>query len=221
MKGIEPPTESFYVKTLLKGYTKQDVQLPGRKPISKKLLHKLLISIQSHISIDYEKLLLTSLFSLMYHSLLRISEVTESKYNNHNILFNQIKVNKRHTKLNITFKTFKHSTASIPIQVTSQNNGICPVASYLSYIHVRGSFRGPAFIRQDHTPLTRTYVKQHLDSALSFIGIAHPTYNTHSFRIGKATDMHSKGHSDSQIQLAGRWKSTAFKKYIKPVLVSL
>ena len=46
-------------------------------------------------------------------------------------------------------------------------------------------------------------------------------FNTHSFRMGKATDMHNRGYSDAQIAKAGRWASNAFMRYIKPNVIIL
>ena len=38
---------------------------------------------------------------------------------------------------------------------------------------------------------------------------------SHSFRAGLATMMAKAGCSDKEIQLTGRWTSTAFKSYVK------
>lgn len=41
------------------------------------------------------------------------------------------------------------------------------------------------------------------------------------FRIGAATLGKSKGISDEQIQLLGRWKSNAYRKYIRIPLLNI
>ena len=46
-------------------------------------------------------------------------------------------------------------------------------------------------------------------------------FNTHSFRIGKASDMAKAGASKTQIALAGRWRSNAYLKYIKPKYIDV
>ena len=41
-------------------------------------------------------------------------------------------------------------------------------------------------------------------------------YNTHSFRIGTATSAEAAGLTESQIKTLGRWRSNAYRCYIKP-----
>jgi len=60
-----------------------------------------------------------------------------------------------------------------------------------------------------------------MQDILHMAGYSPKSFNTHSFRIGRATDMALEGCSDQQIKLAGRWKSYAFKDYIKPYLIRL
>ena len=40
-------------------------------------------------------------------------------------------------------------------------------------------------------------------------------YDTHSFRIGRATDLSKGGRSLSKIKRAGRWKSNAVYNYLR------
>ena len=220
ISGFKTPTNSFFVKTLLKTYTRQSQPSSSRSPVSWSLLQRILDAIQSN-STKYERHLVTSLFTLMYHALLRVSEVTHSKDNDHNLHIKHISLNTKSNKLTITFNSYKHSTTSIPLQIKATDTTFCPVSSYIRFVQLRGRSSGPLFIHKDGTPLSRSYVKDQLHSSLQLIGISQQSYNTHSFRIGKATDMHRDGESDTKIQLAGRWKSTAFKKYIKPILVKL
>ena len=41
-------------------------------------------------------------------------------------------------------------------------------------------------------------------------------YNTHSLRIGAATSASLAKLPDTHIQILGRWRSNAFKRYIRP-----
>ena len=58
-------------------------------------------------------------------------------------------------------------------------------------------------------------VRKTLDKVLKIVGLNPIEYNTHSFRIVRATDMLKQGYTDAQVCMAGRWNSKAYKKYIK------
>ena len=41
-------------------------------------------------------------------------------------------------------------------------------------------------------------------------------YNTHSFRIGRATQLAKDNETEATIKSTGGWKSAAYNKYIRP-----
>ena len=91
----------------------------------------------------------------------------------------------------------------------------CPVKALLEYINVRNPYPGPLFIGLNGNPLTRSLLVSQLQTALRMAGVPHTNYNGHSFRIGAATTAAQRGLEDSLIQTLGRWKSNAYKLYIK------
>ena len=103
----------------------------------------------------------------------------------------------------------------VDVFLGSTGQSICPVLAMLSYLSVRPSTPGPLFITHTGSPLTRSLLVQHLHSALTDSGFDHSLYNGHSFRIGAATTAAQRGLEDSLIQTLGRWKSAAYKSYIK------
>lgn len=67
--------------------------------------------------------------------------------------------------------------------------------------------------------MSRKFFMEHLQRAISACGLPMQRYQAHNFCIGAATSAAESGASDIQIQIMGRWKSAAFKKYIRiPVL---
>ena len=74
---------------------------------------------------------------------------------------------------------------------------------------------------QDKSPVSRQFFNQQLKTSLNFSGFDVKRYKGHSIRIGAATWAKSKGISDDKIQLLGRWKSDAYKKYIRIPLLNL
>ena len=89
------------------------------------------------------------------------------------------------------------------------------------YIAVRGNTPGPLFIQQANLPVNRASFVHFLNKCLVTSNLQVSRYNTHSFRIGRATQMAMDGHTNDQIKAAGRWKSSAFLKYIRPSYFTL
>jgi hypothetical protein len=67
----------------------------------------------------------------------------------------------------------------------------------------------------NHEKVTRYQVTVILESALRSLCYNENDYNTHSFRIGAATQEATMGKSDDEIMNMGRWKSDSYKRYIR------
>lgn len=226
LKGIHSPTESYYTKTLLRSYSKLSQPISIRKPITINILRDMVRVIGLHYFDDYTRLMLRSLFTIMYHALLRVSEISYSKENSHNLQMHNMKLGNKSRSLTIRFSSYKCSTNIVPMRIKRTNatdpySFADPVRIFTDYLYIRGHSDGPVYRHQDGSPLSRLFVKGELTKVLELIGKDQSEFNTHSFRIGRATDMFKEGQSEVKIQLAGRWKSNAFKKYIKPSLVHL
>ena len=61
---------------------------------------------------------------------------------------------------------------------------------------------------------TEVFTRQ-LKGALAFCDLDCSSYKSHSFRIGAASLAAENGMSDAQIRGLGRWKSDAFKLYLR------
>ena len=57
---------------------------------------------------------------------------------------------------------------------------------------------------------------QFMQGAIRAAGLDPTGYSTHSLRAGAATDAAGLGFSEAQIQSLGRWRSQAYKLYIRP-----
>jgi hypothetical protein len=89
------------------------------------------------------------------------------------------------------------------------------------YCKMRGKANGPLFMFQDNTPISRHMFSNQLQISLTFLGYDTKFYQSHSFGIGAAIWAKSRGVSDDQIQLCGRWKSDAYKTYIRIPLLNI
>jgi len=98
------------------------------------------------------------------------------------------------------------------------HNKLCPVLALLVWLIRRGNGNqtGPLFYFQSGAPLTRSTFVTRFKEALSAAGIEPARFSGHSFRSGAATAAAKKGLSDATIKQLGRWKSSAYQRYIKP-----
>ena len=108
-------------------------------------------------------------------------------------------------------------------EVEGEHAWACPVQAYRDYMStgIQGTGKYPLI----RTPLGQNYSGRDFNRDLRLILVGVVDYSlgpltSHSFRAGLATWMAKAGYSDDQIQMTGRWKSEAFKRYIKTARVA-
>ena len=79
---------------------------------------------------------------------------------------------------------------------------------------MRPNKNGPFFISENGLSITRPQLVKVLKSQLTHLNYDATLYNTHSFWIGRASDMATEGYSENQIAMVGRWNSDAYKRYL-------
>lgn len=208
------PTKSFAISRLLKTYSQLSKPIKTRKPIDYTLLLKLCDFISNSNISPYYKHCYITMYNLMYHAALRISEVSISSTDQHILLLNSILIDYDKHTISIHFISYKHSDDDCPVLVIHCDKLL--ENSFKQYLNLRSMHTGPFFCHSDHTPFRRKEIADMLDSHLKSIHYDSSKYNTHSFRIGKATDMSQNGFSELEIKQLGRWKSDAYKSYLKP-----
>ena len=117
-------------------------------------------------------------------------------------------------QLSIRHYKHQHSSRPVVLEIKAKSHH-CPLIVMKRYLRVRGSTSGPLFIFADHTPISASYFARRLAACLSHCGYDTTRYTGHSFRIGAATTAAERGLTDVQIQNLDRWKSTAFRRYIR------
>ena len=101
------------------------------------------------------------------------------------------------------------------IYLGKTTHAICPVHALVHRLTRRGSAPGPLFLFSDKKWLTRGTFSTALNRALVELQMDPSKYDTHSFRIGAATSAKQAGVSGSHLKALGRWKSDAYKKYVR------
>ena len=225
MKDVKDTTSAFSVIKTLQGFLNSSLaaKRPTLLPITKDILHKIINSIKFATECNFTRIMLRALFLTSYYACLCIGEAVYSQSNTHTLLLEQIRpASSNGTSPNegylITFTSYKHSGGKMPTMSLGPINhsDYCPVKAMHAYLRVRGTTPGPLFIDVTLTPITRATFLRYLNICLQLADIPSDRYNTHSFRIGRATQLAKENCSESIIKTTGRWKSDAFKKYIRP-----
>ena len=217
-RGINIDCSSPHIKQLIKGVNYQDKKCPKkRKPIKFNLLSKI-IAIIPKICLQFDSLLFKSVLALQYHACLRIGEVVTSKTSTHTLKKNQIKIKTK--SLSIHFKSFKHARQSnkkLKLLRQSEKSNICPVQLLTEYNKVRPRTKGDVqfFITKEGKPINRLDVAKVLKNSIKELGLNSENFNTHSMRIGRATQLHLNQCPGEDIKRYGRWSSDAYLTYIK------
>ena len=188
-----------------------------RLPITIDLLKKIIISLPGVCNSKYETKLFKSVLSLCFFGFLRAGEVSLSNNNrNHILSHDNIKRSGDSIEVFLTSSKTDQMRNGTTIVVRSQTDqSICPVLLLDMYLHERPPFPGPLFCHYDGNSLSRYQISAVISKALNFLGIDPSNYSTHSIRIGAATTCAMQGIPDSKIMEYGRWKSLAYKTYIR------
>jgi len=118
----------------------------------------------------------------------------------------------------LTLTNFKHNRSGRPFYIhilRQPGSEYCPVQALRSFCTLRGSRSWPLFTLADGSSVSTHHFSQALNHCLTFCGLGNSDYKPHSFRIGAASFAADQGFTDAQIRGLGRWKSDAFKVYLR------
>jgi integrase len=234
--GLEEPNlRSGQVTLVMKGLTNLEATekrrrvYKGRLPVTLALLKMLKHRIRSQKWPTSKKFLVWAVCSIAFHGGFRIHELLARSSTifdpDFTLLGQDAKIQHclidgRQTKcIEIRVKNPKESKAgSIAIIDVFETGGqTCPVKAFEKWEkqHVR-VVNKPLFSENEGKPLTGSELNKLLKRLLSdLVDYRKGSITAHSFRSGLASLMAEKGMSDEDIQIAGRWSSRAFERYIK------
>ena len=220
--SLPDPTKSELIKCALKGYAKINPTLDSRLPITLPILEQVISACEHTLSSCFQRKLIRTMFALAFFAALRVGEmtITAGKSSTNLLLLRQVFFLKDSADsivgIKLSMRNYKHSDASRSTDIiVYKDKPVCAVTLLLDYLNARGRNAGPLFCWPNNAAITRSYFTQCLSQALSFSGLDTKLYKSHSFRIGAASWAAAKGMSDAQIRTFGRWKSTAFLRYIR------
>lgn len=225
MLSISDNTRSFLVDKLVTGTYRLSQTLDTRLPITIPILNSMLTALPSLIISPYEQCLFKAMFLFAFSTFARIGELVAVKNIplDHIVQLSDVSLSSVHgevKEVTVSFRKFKHNIKEGAKTITFSDSNVgtkdSPISSLVSFLHLRPKSPGPLFCLTNGQPLTRSYFDKILHKCFDYCQLDSSKYKGHSFRIGAATAAADRGWSDAKIREMGRWKSNAFKKYIRP-----
>ena len=194
-------------------------------PIRRRLLDLILFEVQRIFpGQPYLEKLYLGMFSISYYGMFRIGEIAKSP---HTMKAKDMHIASNKNKILILLHSSKtHGKGSYPQKIKIQasqprsNSFFCPFKLLRAYLEARGDYINETedfFIFKDRATVQAENVRTILRKALKNLGLRADLYNTHSFRIGKATEMMAANYTIAEIMRAGRWRTTSsVLRYFRP-----
>lgn len=222
LANFPDPTKHFFVQKILAAHSKLYSSPDVRLPITRGVLQRLVLALNHTNSSAYQRLLFQTMFLVAFYGFFRVGELTAKGAN----LKPLVQIQNLHyqfqdncvTAATIVITDYKHNSGRRPFSVVldcATGTEFCPVTYLQRYCSMRGTTPGALFCFADGSPVKTSHFTQQLRQALHFCGLDSSKYKSHSFRIGAASSAADNGLSDAQIRHLGRWKSDAFKLYIR------
>ena len=159
--------------------------------------------------------------ALAYFGVLRVSEYTcpgrQTSDKARTLTRRRVTLAGDRLTLNLGVTKTDQAGRGAQVSIGAITDELCPVAAVRTYLHhAQPSDAGSPFFRyNDGRNLTPADVNWCLQR---FIG---PNFTSHCLRIGGATRAAQGGDRSWEVQASGRWRSAAFRRYIRPANSSM
>ena len=212
VSGYPSPTDSFLFSKMLRGVSSHTVQNEQRYPITLPILHNIL-SVAQHVT---QSVYHCTLFSAMCATAFMHSYAVVKCATHRTTCLDNLSIHPSGQAVMITFYSFEYNISKRPfiINITAKTDP-CPVSLLLQYLQLQGNRPGSLFCTADGQPVPRATFSNWLNAGLCLLRLPQANYKIHSFCIGAATWALLQGKTESEIQILGRWSSSAFKKYLR------
>ncbi|XP_066437473.1 uncharacterized protein [Eleutherodactylus coqui] len=219
LHGIEDVTKDFAIRQILRGWKKDKRRVDARRPITYNLLCKLLDVLEATCVNAEEALLFRAAFMLAFFAALRISElVPASKKKVGGLLFNDVLLLNDTLRVRVSRSKTDIYGRGEWLSIGSLGARWCPVDTVRRYLASRVT-SGQFLVHASGLPLTRFQFSSVLRASLREVGLEASEFGTHSFRIGAATTAELGGMNEVEVKRLGRWRSQAYKSYVRPDLM--
>ena len=212
-------------KSLVSTCKEANDNLKNRLPIQQGLFRMINFELNRAFSKETDRIFLIvlyrAIFMFLYHGLMRIGEVVKG---DHVVLAKNVHQASNKTQILIVLYSSKtHGKGDLPQKIKIKNQDFdskeyTPVEEINKYIALRPPYitdNEQFFVFRDNTPVTPNQVRKVLRNLIEQTGLDGDNYDTHSFRIGRATDQFKFGIDIEKIKKYGRWESNAIYDYLR------
>lgn len=209
-KNISATLDSPRISLALRGIKNNQPTQQNKTAVSISHLKRLLLT--SRQTLQYPAgCRFRAMICLAFFGFLRPSEFCITSAG-HELKWGNLKLDKRARNVRLTLPTYKHKqTNDIDVvKIASTGHSYCPIKNINAYLAVYNGRRG--------TPLFNVTVAEFQSTLKSTCNSAHikSSLTPHCFRHGGATWASNQGWPDVRIRAHGRWKSSAYKRYVRP-----
>ena len=226
VNGFIDPTDNFVIREMIEGFRRKGPKCKDiRQPITLPMLRLILASLDSVCSSQFKSLAFKAAFSVASFGFMRVGEIVADSRNliqNSVLRLHDVSLT-ADRGMQVTFRHAKNNQCGPPQVIwipRSADTAICPVRAMQVYLRVRPACGSILMCHFDGSPITRGQFCYVLGRSIQFCGWPVTDFKSHSFRIGAATRAAELGIADEIIMQMGRWKSAAFKSYIRIPVIS-
>lgn len=205
-KNIRANLDTGSIRMTLSGI-KKDSPLPKKRGVvTRGHLKRLRCASQATLN-NSNHVEFVAMVTMAFYGFLRPSEYCISEAGHH-LSFGAIKLGRKKRSYIMKFNTYKHAVSRNRVEVNHQTVE-CPVKAFLAYRKITPfAASAPLF------NVTCQEFRQRLQEVRKAAGIR-TKLTPHSFRHGGATWASRQGWSDARIRAHGRWKSGAYRSYVR------
>ncbi len=209
IQSRNPSINSSEANSLIRGtYCLQQGKGFSRKPVTTVMLKQLISSLPNIAVNRYMSVLWQSMVSLMFFSLLQVGEVVQS---DHTLHFQNVRISQNPCQIVLKFHMAKNDHTGQIGQVSAVHpkgdSGIDLVNKLLNYLVMRPKpkhMEEPLYVDMLGLPISECQFQNMLSKAKKILGWSH-WVTSHSFRMGRATQLFLNGILVHWIKQMGRW----------------
>ena len=218
--GYQWDNNLLLLSTFTRASSKINDKRTTRLPLKFKVFELFLFEVgRLHSEQPYLEILYKTAYCLAYYGMLRVGEITLSE---HMLKARDVHKsdNGKHVKI-VLHSSKTHNRGDRPqilVIDAVKNSPFCPVKIITTFAELRIPYNNDTdqfLVFRDGSNFLTKHFKQVMVKGLKRLGLEPSQYGTHSFRIGRATDLQRAGRGIDYIKKQGRWESNAVYNYLR------